>query len=66
MCPVNKYHIKLIITSSRFISLSNENFQSVLPFATLWAKLDPHTPSRHSYDILTNSFHSNFVNRYHR
>jgi len=51
------------VGEERFISLSNENFQSVLPFATLWAKLDPHTPSRHSYDILTNSFHSNFVNR---
>ena len=48
----------------RFISLSNENFQSVLPFASLWAKLDLHTPSSEAYDIHTNSFYSNVVNRY--
>ena len=47
----------------RFISLSNENFQSVLPFASLWAKLDIHTPSKDAYDIHTNSFYSNVVNR---
>ena len=52
------------ITVHRFISLSNENFQSVLPFAKLWAKLDLHTPSSAIHDIHTNSFYSNVVNKY--
>ena len=48
----------------RFISLSNENFQSVLPFASLWAKVDLFTPSSAAFDTHTNSFYSNVVNRY--
>ena len=56
--------LKVLSTLHRYISLSNENFQSVLPFATMWSKLDFHTPSSAKYNILTNSFYSNVVHRY--